>query len=245
MGLKHQASCLLLIFIAGCGEIKSINNPKPIDHAISSAIIAASNLETQQVIPNPNNPKVGDKCPQCNDPPGKCGVGKVGDGVTCQSCPMCRGDGKIDEKDLNNEIEEAKAPEENVILPSETKVNDDCPHCNNPAGACGPGKLGDGVICTACPSCGGDGKIDEDDMSKQFAMAYIINMRSRDSCYWCNKWKQEIKPQLEKSGYIINIIDSDGTVPRFEIISNGKKYTHNGFMSLKQFKDLQDKINLL
>lgn len=47
-----------------------------------------------------DDPKPGDKCPDCNDPPGACGVGKVGDGRICQTCDLCKGDGRIDESDL-------------------------------------------------------------------------------------------------------------------------------------------------
>lgn len=47
-----------------------------------------------------NGPSVGDKCPSCNDPPGACGVGKVGDGRDCDTCGKCNGDGRIDERDL-------------------------------------------------------------------------------------------------------------------------------------------------
>lgn len=89
--------CLLL---SGCSSTKN-NKPEPIDHAISSALVSFSISFDQSAPFIPDAPKVGDLCPQCNNPPGKCGVGKVGDGVICDTCLECNGDGIIDEEDLN------------------------------------------------------------------------------------------------------------------------------------------------
>lgn len=62
--------------------------------AIASVTVAPSPS------PKPDDrPNVGDKCPACNDPPGKCGVGRVGDGRICDTCLTCNGDGKIDDGD--------------------------------------------------------------------------------------------------------------------------------------------------
>jgi len=93
---------LLLTITIGCFEKEKANvEVKPIDHANASAVLAKYNsLISDENLPAPDQPKVGDKCPQCNSPPGKCGVGKVGDGVICDTCLMCNGDGRIDESDL-------------------------------------------------------------------------------------------------------------------------------------------------
>jgi len=65
------------------------------------AIVAA----TSDTAPGPRpQPKVGDKCRDCNDPPGACGVGRVGDGRDCDRCGSCGGDGRIDERDLTGEL---------------------------------------------------------------------------------------------------------------------------------------------
>lgn len=71
------------------------------EHALVANLIAKYQTLKQSPGINPITPKVGDKCPQCNDPPGKCGVGKVGDDVICDTCLECNGDGIIDEKDLS------------------------------------------------------------------------------------------------------------------------------------------------
>jgi len=176
----YRILIVFLIFVTGCNntiEQKKSNNPKAMDHAISSVLIAKANTLSENII-IPNTPKVGDKCPQCNDPPGQCGVGKVGDGVICDKCLMCNGDGRIDQEDL----------------------------------------------------------------SKEFIHGYIINMKSRDSCRWCIKWNKEVRPEIEKMGFVINTINSNGSVPQFEIMKNDKKYKHVGFMSLDKFMEIQNKL---
>lgn len=75
------------------------------EHAVAANLIAKYQTLTQSPDIGPVKPKVGDKCPQCNNPPGKCGVGKVGDGVICDICLECNGDGRIDEKDLNKNLQ--------------------------------------------------------------------------------------------------------------------------------------------
>lgn len=103
---------LLILFFAGCNAKTQTFTPAgPLNHAHAAALIAkySSLVDAQPV--TPDGPNVGDKCPQCNDPPGKCGVGKVGDGVVCDTCPLCKGDGKIDERDLQAEPQALKLEE--------------------------------------------------------------------------------------------------------------------------------------
>jgi len=97
---------LFCILFSGCLTSVSNNTPKPIDHAISSSLISSLISFDNLDLPTPNTPKVGDVCPQCNNPPGKCGVGKVGDGVICDTCPECNGDGIINKEDLDNKSSE-------------------------------------------------------------------------------------------------------------------------------------------
>lgn len=81
--------------------------------------------------------KPGDKCPDCNDPPGACGVGRVGDGRICQTCDRCKGDGIIHESDLE------QAPR----FPGVTQITMPSPVCDCENG--GP------CICEVCecPNC--------------------------------------------------------------------------------------------
>lgn len=101
--MKHTTLIFFLILLSGCSTKEK--SATSLEHAISSAIITKSISFSSTNIPAPNNPKIGDVCPQCNNPPGKCGVGKVGDGVICDTCLQCGGDGIIDEKDLNQVYE--------------------------------------------------------------------------------------------------------------------------------------------
>jgi hypothetical protein len=72
---------------------------------------------TSDVTPGPRpQPKIGDKCRDCNDPPGACGVGRVGDGRDCDRCGSCGGDGKIDERDLMSDVGETFAPVRSITL---------------------------------------------------------------------------------------------------------------------------------
>ncbi|MEM1225973.1 MAG: hypothetical protein AAGJ40_09750 [Planctomycetota bacterium] len=94
---------LVITFAAGCSA-SSPFAPRDIgfakERAIAEIAIIASTMASDVV---PSGPKVGDKCPDCNDPVGACGVGRTGDGRTCDRCGLCNGDGKIDEQDLSGE----------------------------------------------------------------------------------------------------------------------------------------------
>jgi len=115
---------LLILFCVGCTtKTQTFTQAGPLNHAHATALIAKySNLVATQPV-TPDGPKVGDKCPQCNDPPGKCGVGKVGDGVVCDTCPLCKGDGKIDERDLQAEPQALKLEETTKPTKVEPKVS--------------------------------------------------------------------------------------------------------------------------
>lgn len=92
---------ILAIFITGCGPGMT---PAAFDYSTQRAMaeiaIASTTVGTDPV-PIDDVPKVGDKCPDCNDPPGACGVGKVGDGRVCDRCGKCGGDGRIDQRDID------------------------------------------------------------------------------------------------------------------------------------------------
>jgi hypothetical protein len=97
---------ILCLFISGCASMETDRwTATPLDHSRTASLVAKyNNLSTIVVVPN--GPQIGDKCPECNDPPGQCGVGSVGDGTVCVKCENCGGDGKIDEKDLNPQMKE-------------------------------------------------------------------------------------------------------------------------------------------
>ena len=96
-----------IAIIAGCsklpGPFAPTEPPFPWQQRFMAevAIVAA----TSDTAPGPRpQPKVGDRCRDCNDPPGACGVGRVGDGRDCNRCESCGGDGRIDERDLTGDV---------------------------------------------------------------------------------------------------------------------------------------------
>lgn len=94
---------LTLLAIAGC-VAPSLPEPGqdsfPWQHrAMAEIAIVSVTAGTPDAKPGPT---VGGKCPDCNDPPGACGVGRVGDGRTCSKCNRCDGDGRIDDRDLRS-----------------------------------------------------------------------------------------------------------------------------------------------
>jgi hypothetical protein len=95
-----------LLSLAGCTGVPGIS-PSPDAYPWlerATAEIALASVTNGPNIKPDSRPVVGSKCPDCNDPPGACGVGKTGDGRTCNRCETCRGDGRIDEQDLRSEL---------------------------------------------------------------------------------------------------------------------------------------------
>jgi hypothetical protein len=90
---------VLVVILPGCSATGIIHRDIGWAKERAMAEIAIASVTSPAPIPD-NTPKVGDKCPDCNDPPGACGVGRVGDGRTCDRCNRCGGDGKIDDRDI-------------------------------------------------------------------------------------------------------------------------------------------------
>lgn len=109
-----KASILLCLILPGCSSVNPFT-PRDIGYAKERAMaeIAIASVANGTEPTPVNGPKVGEKCPDCNDPPGACGVGKVGDGRICVECRTCRGDGRIDEGDVTGEsVIEKEVPKE-------------------------------------------------------------------------------------------------------------------------------------
>lgn len=110
ISLKAWIESWVLLFVVGCVVAASVGCrasllPGPVDlgHNVERAMAEiAIASQTAPRTPDRELPSVGDKCPDCNDPPGDCGRGKVGDGRDCSTCGKCNGDGRIDQKDLDN-----------------------------------------------------------------------------------------------------------------------------------------------
>ncbi len=94
------AVIVLTLVVGGCSEgplRPSLDTGYAKQRAMAEIAIASVTADSAPDA----GPSVGDKCPACNDPPGACGVGKVGDGRTCTPCQTCGADGRIDERDLS------------------------------------------------------------------------------------------------------------------------------------------------
>lgn len=111
---KHIAESLLialwvvaltsLVIHGGCSATPGTTQPPfPWQQRFMAEVAIVAITFDSAPGPRPQ-PKVGDKCRDCNDPPGACGVGRVGDGATCDRCNSCGGDGRIDERDLTAEL---------------------------------------------------------------------------------------------------------------------------------------------
>jgi len=117
---KHIAESILialwviaftsLIVVGGCSIIPGPSEPPfPWKQRFMADVAIVS--ATSDVAPGPRpQPKVGDRCRDCNDPPGACGVGRVGDGRDCSRCGTCGGDGRIDEQDLTGDFGDEPLP---------------------------------------------------------------------------------------------------------------------------------------
>lgn len=66
----------------------------------------------------------------------------------------------------------------------------------------------------------------------------IINFYTLPGCAPCQKWKNEIKPWVEASGWKVIELESDTFAPRFEIWIKNKLYKFDGFMSKESFKEI-------
>jgi hypothetical protein len=112
---------IFFILFVGCNSPISYT-----EYANSVALMAKYTALNEDEIIDGVKQSVGDKCRDCNSPPGKCGVGRVGDGTICVKCENCGGDGIIHEMDINDKIQD------NAIIKDEIKMltRDDCKHCD-------------------------------------------------------------------------------------------------------------------
>lgn len=121
---KYIFSLLILCF-SGCTDSVGINKTYD-NYANAMALIAKYNVIDSQNIDEIPQPKIGDKCQDCNNPPGECGIGRVGDGTTCLKCETCNGDGVIHEMDLSETISNDSPRNEIKML-----TRDNCKYCND------------------------------------------------------------------------------------------------------------------
>jgi len=63
----------------------------------------------------------------------------------------------------------------------------------------------------------------------------LITIYTRPNCSWCQKWKAEVMPGLESSGWEIKQVLDSGSVPRFDVIVDGKKHLLTGFHQSESF----------
>jgi hypothetical protein len=69
-----------------------------------------------------------------------------------------------------------------------------------------------------------------------------IRVTTLPNCPPCERLKRETLPVL-KDIYFIEIVEADpltfqGSAPRLEIVANGRRLTHQGFISVESFRSL-------
>lgn len=100
-------TALCLLACIGCTWTRPAPQAPTTQARAAAVVLLARSAVPDMQVTNQQGPDVdpaavpvaGDNCPKCNDPAGKCGVGKVGDGITCRPCRACRGDGRCDAGD--------------------------------------------------------------------------------------------------------------------------------------------------
>ena len=131
--------------------------------------------------------------------------------------------------EINLSIDAAEKKVLENLLPDEKK---DC--------ECGGNKYiihGDGHR-TPCP-CGENCKCTKlTTMYSDEQKNGIINFYTLPGCAPCQRWKNEIKPWVEASGWSVVEVESQTIAPWFEIWINNKQYTYTGFMSKESFKEI-------
>ncbi len=109
----------VVAMLAGCSPSPDdTRDAFPWQHRAMAEIAIVST--TADATPQPKPPqKVGERCKDCNDPPGDCGVGRVGDGTPsgCNRCQTCGADGRIDERDVAQLLGDSEQlPERSLTL---------------------------------------------------------------------------------------------------------------------------------
>lgn len=247
----------LLLFV-GCTPPATQWDAGVEDHTRASALLAKYNaLETSPSPVTPNGPTVGSNCPECNDPPGGCGPGKVGDSVVCVPCGVCGGDGKIDENDVRStEENEAIIKMQNSFLSLQMEAvkstkceNKDCSceNCETDC-ACVPEKAPEtpakDVEAKKSPTTPATKKVSQTEAQKPKEVeATIVKPRlvmyTLDGCPPCERTKRETLPIIRKRGADVDVfMATSGVAPRFEIYVGGKLVArHSGFLSVEQFEN--------
>lgn len=238
-----------LLFFVGCGAKDGINwSPNETDHTRATALMAKYNvfgadLVTPGPSPNPSGPKVGDKCPECNDPPAYkphgCGPGNVGDGTICFPCGVCKGDGKIDEGDASGEeYEKVKATQDSFLeyqisafkmqkLEAEAKKEEE----KKVEVQLQAPKVEVKVETKPAP-------VKQTQVIQQPKYKLVMYTMSNGYCPPCEGVKANVLPVLRSQGVDVPepIGATSGKVPRFDIYRDGVLVAnHTGYLSVESF----------
>lgn len=66
-----------------------------------------------------------------------------------------------------------------------------------------------------------------------------IVLYTRKGCVYCDRWKANVMPELQRAGWRIDIVDgAGGLVPRFDICAYGKCTNHVGYMDVGTFSKI-------
>jgi len=71
----------------------------------------------------------------------------------------------------------------------------------------------------------------------------VIKMYTRDNCPPCDQWKMQVLPLVLAYGWTVTVEPtSTMSTPSFEINTNGKTVTHEGYLSLEDFSTIVAKM---
>lgn len=70
-----------------------------------------------------------------------------------------------------------------------------------------------------------------------------VVMYSSPNCTFCKQWKQRVYPLLQRAGWLLEEVDSTGTVPRYTVC-DGNKCSEEfiGYMTLEDFNKILAKL---
>ncbi|MEL7266289.1 MAG: hypothetical protein AAFN70_12265 [Planctomycetota bacterium] len=116
-----------------------------------------------------------------------------------------------------------------VAAPSDELKIGKCPACNDPPGACGVGKTGDGRVCDRCLTCGGDGRIDQRDIDAiasqqqeytegsgesivtlEAPKKIVLRVPNGGGCTWASDWFRDSRQAFTKTGWSVTAVNDPG-----------------------------------
>jgi hypothetical protein len=143
------------------------------------------------------------------------------------------------------------SPDDDRLKPGQT-----CPDCR------GSGKSGDGI--GRCGTCGGDGKIDPEDIIRESeetgaigdammdltipgivkapTKEIVLHVTKKNVRPWVQSWWREVGPSLEDDGFLVSVVtDNEGDhdqddEPWFELFTGNERRVLHGEQPIEAFR---------